>query len=334
MSVPVSQGLKIFSYILRQKLSGKKRFPLVLMLEPLFRCNLSCAGCGKIQYSKEILDKKLSVIECLDAANECGAPIVSIPGGEPLLHPEIGEIVAGLIKQKRYIYFCTNAILLKRKLHLFKPSKYLTFSVHLDGLKEEHDKAVCREGVFDQAVAGIKEALSQGFRVTTNTTLFDWIDPRRLQEFFDFAMQMGIEGMVISPAYPYEKAPDQENFLHRKKSREYFKKVLSQPKEDWVFNQSPFYLKFLKGEIEYQCTPWGTPTRNVFGWQQPCYLLEEGFAKTYKELIEETNWAEYGTGTNPKCADCMVSCGYEPSAVYDSFSSFKKFFQTVREYKT
>ncbi|MBU1916698.1 MAG: adenosyl-hopene transferase HpnH [bacterium] len=334
MSIPLSQGLRIFSYIMSQKMKGNKHFPLVLMLEPLFRCNLNCAGCGKIQYSKDILDKKLSVKECLDAAAECGAPVVSIPGGEPLLHPEIGEIVAGLIKQKRYIYLCTNALLLKRKLDLFKPSPFLSFSVHLDGLKEDHDKAVCREGVFDQAVQGIQEAIKKGFRVTTNTTLFDWVDPRRIRDFFDFAMNLGIEGMVISPAYPYDKAPDQESFLHRNKSREYFSRVFLDAKKEWKFNQSPFYLKFLKGDVDYVCTPWGAPTRNVFGWQKPCYLLEEGFAPSYAELISSTNWSQYGHANNPKCSDCMVSCGYEPTAVYDSFSSMKKFVQTIKEYNT
>lgn len=302
------------------------------MLEPLFRCNLSCAGCGKIQYSEEILNKQLSVKDCLSAADECGAPVVSLPGGEPLLHPEIGEIVAGLIKQKRYIYLCTNAILLKRKLSLFQPSKYLTFSVHLDGLKEEHDRAVCRDGVFDQAVAGIKEALAKGFRVTTNTTLFDWVDPERVRSFFDFAMGLGVEGMVLSPAYPYVKAKDQDGFLHRTKSREYFRKVLSDKKAHWQFNQSPFYLKFLTGEKDYSCTPWGCPTRNVFGWQRPCYLLEEGFAQTYQELVNSTDWEKYGHTTNPKCADCMVSCGYEPSAVIDGFSSLKQFANMAREF--
>lgn len=332
MSIPISQGLKIFSYILKQKVLGHKKYPLVLMLEPLFRCNLECAGCGKIQFPEEILNKRLSVQECLDAANECGAPVVSIPGGEPLIHPEMPEIIEGLIKQRRYIYLCTNAVLLKRKLHLFKPSTYLTWSVHLDGLKEEHDKAVCREGVFDQAVEGIKEALNQGFRVTTNTTVYDGMEINRLREFFDFAMDLGVEGMVLSPGYAYEKAPDQDHFLQREKSKRFFKEILGKPNKKWVFNQSPFYIKFLVGETDYQCTPWGNPTRNVFGWQKPCYLLNEGNAQSFKELMKDTAWERYGSGNNPKCADCMVSCGYEPSAVVDSFSSVKKFYQTVKAY--
>jgi hopanoid biosynthesis associated radical SAM protein HpnH len=332
MAVPLSQGLKVFSYIMKQKITRTKRYPLVLMLEPLFRCNLECAGCGKIQFPEDILGKNLSAEECLKAAEECGAPIVSIPGGEPLIHPEMGEIVEGLVKQKRYIYLCTNAILLKRKLHLYKPSKYLTFSVHLDGLKEEHDKSVCRDGVFEQAVDAIKFALDKGFRVTTNTTLFDGANADRVREFFDYAMELGIEGMMVSPGYAYEKAPDQEHFFQRKKSTDFFKKVFKNPKKEWDFNQSPNFIKFLMGEVDYQCTPWGNPTRNVFGWQKPCYLLGEGYVDSFKELMESTEWDNYGTGRHEKCADCMVHCGYEPSAVDDSFSSLGKFVKTVREY--
>lgn len=333
MSVPLSQGLTVFKYIMKQKLKGNKRYPLVLMLEPLFRCNLSCAGCGKIQYPDDILKKYLTAEECLQAAEECGAPIVSIPGGEPLIHPEIKEIVEGLIKQKRYIYLCTNAILLKRKLNLFKPSKYLTFSVHLDGLKEEHDQAVCRDGVFDQAVEAIKEALQKGFRVTTNTTLFEGVDPKRVREFFDFAMDLGIEGMMVSPGYAYEKAPQQDKFLKRQKSKAFFQEVFREKKDVWKFNQSPLFIKFLMGEIDYQCTPWGNPTRNVFGWQKPCYLLaDEGYAQTFQELMDTTPWDHYGTEKNEKCADCMVHCGYEPTAVMDTFSSFGKLVQAAREF--
>lgn len=332
MAVPLSQGLRVFSYVMTQKIKRVKRYPLVLMLEPLFRCNLECAGCGKIQFPEETLNKRLSVEECLKAAEECGAPMVSIPGGEPLIHPEIEEIVAGLVAQKRYIYLCTNAILLKRKLHLFKPSKYLTFSIHLDGLKEEHDKAVCREGVFDVAVDAIKAATKAGFRVTTNTTLFDGADPKRVREFFDYAMALGVEGMMVSPGYAYEKAPDQAHFLHREKSQSFFRDVFKDRKKEWQFNQSPFFIKFLMGEKDYQCTPWGNPTRNVFGWQKPCYLLGEGYAQTFKELMETTEWDKYGTGRHEKCRDCMVHCGYEPTAVIDTFSSFGKLMQAAREF--
>lgn len=331
MSVPLSQGLRVFGYIMKQKLKGVKRYPLVLMLEPLFRCNLECKGCGKIQFPEETLQKRLSVAECLQAAEECGAPMVSIPGGEPLIHPEIGQIVEGLISQKRYVYLCTNAILLERKLHLFKPSRFLTFSVHLDGLKHVHDKMVDREGIFDVAVKAIKVSREKGFRVTTNTTLFDGENPADVRNFFDFAMNLGVEGMMISPGYQYEKAPDQEHFLRREKATTFFTQVLGNRKKEWKFNQSPLFLDFLMGNIKYQCTPWGNPTRNVFGWQKPCYLMTgEGYTRTFKELMEETKWDRYGTGKHPKCADCMVHCGYEPTAVIDTFSSFKKFLYTAR----
>lgn len=334
MTVPISQGLAVFKYVMTQKLKGAKRYPLVLMLEPLFRCNLECAGCGKIQFPEETLNKRLSVKECLDAADECGAPIVSIPGGEPLIHPEIKEIVEGLVAQKRYVYLCTNAILLKRKIDLFKPSKYLTFSIHLDGLKEEHDQAVCRDGVFDQAVDAIKVALDRGFRVTTNTTLFEGVDPARVREFFDFAMELGIEGMMVSPGYAYEKAPDQTHFLKQEKAKAFLREVFKDKKKAWQFNQSPNFIKFLMGEVDYECTPWGNPTRNVFGWQKPCYLLsDEGYVGTFKELMETTPWERYGKKSgNEKCTDCMVHCGYEPSAVVDTFSSFGKLLQAAREF--
>jgi hopanoid biosynthesis associated radical SAM protein HpnH len=301
------------------------------MLEPLFRCTLECKGCGKIQFPEEILQKRLSVKECLDAANECGAPMVSIPGGEPLIHPEIKEIVDGLIKQKRYIYLCTNAILLEKKLSLFNPSKYLTFSIHLDGLREMHDRAVSREGIFDVAVKAIRAARQNGFRVTTNTTHFDGEKPEEVRKFFDFAMSLGVEGMMVSPGYSYEKAPDQEHFLRRERAQNFFKEVFANRKKEWKFNQSPFFLEFLMGNKNYQCTPWGNPTRNIFGWQKPCYLMADaGYAKTFMELMSDTEWDKYGTGRHPKCADCMVHCGYEPTAVIDSFSSVGKFLQTIR----
>ena len=316
---------------MKQKLKRVQRYPLVLMLEPLFRCNLECKGCGKIQYPEEILQKRLSVDECLQAAKECGAPMVSIPGGEPLIHPEIDKIIEGLIKQKRYIYLCTNAILLERKLSLFKPSKYLTFSIHLDGLKNVHDEMVSRDGIFETAVKAIKAAKEKGFRVTTNSTLFDGENPQDIRKFFDFAMELGVEGMMVSPGYQYERAPDQEHFLKRERAKKFFKEVLKDRKKSWKFNQSPLFLDFLMGEIDYRCTPWGNPTRNIFGWQKPCYLMTgEGYAETFKELMETTEWEKYGTGNHPKCADCMVHCGYEPTAVIDTFSSFKKFLYTAR----
>ena len=290
MSVPLSQMWTVATYVVRQKLAGRKRYPLVLMLEPLFRCNLACAGCGKIQYPAQILRKNLSVEKCLQAVDECGAPMVSIPGGEPLMYPEIDRLVDELVKRKKYVYLCTNAILLEEKLDLFRPSKYLSFSVHMDGLREEHDEAVCRDGVYDQAIAAIREALARGFRVTTNTTLFDGASPLRVREFFDEMMRVGVEGMMVSPGYSYSKAPDQEHFLRRSRTHQLFADILSNPKRGWRFNQSPLFLRFLMGKHDYECTPWGNPTYNMFGWQRPCYLLQDGYAETFKELMETTPW--------------------------------------------
>ena len=331
MGVPISQMYTVATYVLGKKLRGVKRYPLVLMLEPLFRCNLACAGCGKIQHPAEILRKNLSPEECFRAVEECGAPMVSIPGGEPLLHPQIDEIVAGLVARKKYIYLCTNAILLEQQLHKFTPSKYLTFSIHLDGLREEHDEAVCRDGVFDVAVAAIKAAVQKGFRVTTNTTLFNNADPERVRDMFDALSDLGVEGMMLSPGYPYEKAPDQEHFLHRNETISLFRRILSNPKRRWVFNQSPVFLEFLQGNFDLECTPWGNPTYNVFGWQKPCYLLQEGYCDTWQEMLDSTNWDEYGHRSgNVKCADCMVHSGYEPSAVSATFGTAKGFLRTVR----
>ncbi|MGO9516993.1 MAG: adenosyl-hopene transferase HpnH [Candidatus Korobacteraceae bacterium] len=331
MAVPVSQMWTVATYVLKQKIARRKRYPLVLMLEPLFRCNLACAGCGKIQYPGHVLRQQLSVEECLRAVDECGAPVVSIPGGEPLLHPQIAEIVAGLIARRKYIYLCTNALLLKQKLHLFRPSKYLTFSVHLDGEREQHDFSVCLEGGYDKAMEGMKEALQLGFRVTTNTTLFDGADPNSVRAFFDEMMDLGLEGMMLSPGYSYEKAPDQQHFLGRDRTRRLFRAMLSNRKKKWVFNQSPLFLEFLMGKRDYPCTPWGMPTFNLFGWQKPCYLLQDGYADTFDELMRETDWDKYGFESgNPKCANCMVHSGYEASAVNDTFGSLRGFWATVR----
>ena len=330
MAVPISQMYTVAQYALSQQLRRVERYPLVLMLEPLFRCNLECAGCGKIQYPDHILNRRLTPEQCWTAADECGAPIVSIPGGEPLIHPEMPAIVEGLVKRKKYVYLCTNAILLERKLQEYTPSKYLTFSIHMDGLKEEHDHAVCRDGVYEVAVKAIQTALAKGFRVTTNTTLFDDAEPVRVRRFFDEMMELGVEGMMISPGYSYDKAPDQKSFLKRDRTRSLFSQLLTQRKRNWQFNQSPLFLEFLMGKRDYECTPWGNPTYNIFGWQRPCYLLQEGYAPTFRELMEETEWERYGTGRHEQCRDCMVHCGYEASAVKDTFSSFGGFFGTVR----
>src|SRR5271169_6670251 len=331
MGVPISQMWTVATYVLKQKIRGQKRYPLVLMLEPLFRCNLACAGCGKIQYPAHILKQNLTPEECFRAVDECGAPMVSIPGGEALMHPQIAEIVDGLVERRKYIYLCTNALLLKEKIDLFTPSKYLTFSVHVDGQREHHDFSVCREGGFDIALDGMREAVRRGFRVTTNTTLFDGADPTSVREFFDVMMDVGVEGMMLSPGYSYDKAPDQQHFLGRARTRKLFRAILSNRKNRWKFNQSPLFLEFLMGKRHYACTPWGMPTYNIFGWQKPCYLLQDGYADTFEELIRETAWESYGTESgNPHCANCMVHSGYEASAVNDTFGSFEGFLATVK----
>ena len=331
MAVPISQMWTVASYVVKQKLVGRKRYPLVLMLEPLFRCNLACAGCGKIQYPAHILKKELSPEECFKAVEECGAPVVAIPGGEPLMHSQIHEIVAGLIERKKYVYMCTNALLLKEKIDLFKPSKYFSFSVHVDGQREHHDFSVCREGGYDAAVEGVKEALKRGFRVTTNTTLFDGADPNSVRQFFDEMMELGVESMMLSPGYSYDKAPDQKHFLGRARTRRLFRSILANRKRSWRFNASPLFLEFLMGKREYSCTPWGMPTYNIFGWQKPCYLLQDGYAETFDELMQSVEWHQYGTESgNPKCANCMVHSGYEASAVNDTFSSLRGLLATAK----
>jgi hopanoid biosynthesis associated radical SAM protein HpnH len=320
----------VVSYVLGQRAAGRKRYPLVLMLEPLFRCNLACAGCGKIQYPAHVLKMNMTPEQCFKAVEECGAPMVSIPGGEPLMHPDIDKIVEGLIARKKYIYLCTNALLLKEKLHLFKPSKYLSFSVHLDGEKDHHDFSVCKEGGFELAVEGVREAVKRGFRVTTNTTLFDGTDPKSVRDFFDEMMELGVEGMMLSPGYSYDKAPDQQHFLGRARTRRLFNAILSNRKSGWKFNMSPLFLEFLMGKRHYTCTPWGMPTFNLFGWQKPCYLLQDGYADTFAELMESTNWENYGTESgNPKCANCMVHSGYEASGVYYTFGSLRGLIDTA-----
>ena len=325
MTVPVRQQFDIALYILKQKLKGNKRYPLVLMLEPLFRCNLACPGCGKIDYPPEILNQRLSVEDCLNAANECGAPVVSIPGGEPLVHRDMPAIVEGLIKQKRYVYMCTNALLLDKKLGDYTPSPYLTLSVHLDGGREDHDRSVNRAGVYDIAERAIKNAIAKGFRVNINTTLFNNAVPERMADFFDHMMAIGLNAIMLSPGYAYERAADQQHFLNRTATKNLFREIFKLGKQrqkqglpKWRFSQSSLFLDYLCGNQTYECTPWGTPTYSVFGWQRPCYLIGEGFAKSYKELIETTPWDKYGTGRYEKCADCMVHCGYEPTAAEDA----------------
>ena len=319
MAVPLKQQIKVGAYIMKQRLTGRERYPLVLMLEPLFRCNLACPGCGKIDYPDAILNQRLSVADCVEAVEECGAPIVSSPGGEPLLHKEIGQIVEEIVKRKRFVYLCTNALLLEKKLHLFKPSPYLTFSIHLDGLEEEHDRAVDQKGVFKRAIKAIEATRDKGFRVNINCTLFNNAQAEEVAKFFDFATSLGVEGITVSPGYAYERAPDQQHFLTKQTTKTLFREVFKRGEgKKWQFSQSTLFLDFLAGNQTYKCTPWSNPTRNIFGWQRPCYLLNEGYAKSFTELMEETAWEAYGTGNYEKCANCMVHCGYEGTAVTDT----------------
>ncbi len=335
MSVPFMQQARVGAYVMKQKLKGNKHYPLVLMLEPLFKCNLACAGCGKIDYPKPILDKRLSVKDCLEAVDECGAPIVAIPGGEPLIHKEIGEIVEGIVARKKYVSLCTNALLLEKKLHLFKPSPFLFFSVHLDGLKDHHDKSVCQTGVYDRAISAIKAAQAKGFQVNANATIFDGHSPEDIAKFLDMTTEMGVN-VSISPGFMYERAPDQESFLSRRKTKQLFREVFKHGKgKKWKLSHSTLFLDFLAGNQEYMCTPWGMPTRNVFGWQKPCYLLGEGYVSTYKELIETTDWEIYGTGRYEKCANCMAHCGFEPTAALDATANpLKALAVAIRGVKT
>ena len=330
MSVSLFQQAVMGSYILKQKLKGRTRYPLVLMLEPLFQCNLACAGCGKIDYPDPILRKRLSVAECLEAVDECGAPMVAIPGGEPLIHREIDEIVAGIVARRKFVSLCTNAILLEKNLHRFKPSRYLTFSIHLDGLKDHHDRSVCRDGVYEKAISAIDAAKRQGFQVNANCTVFQNHPVEELAAFLDDCTRRGV-GVSLSPGFAYERAPDQANFLRRRGTKSYFRDLFARntgPR--WNLVNSPLYLDFLAGNQEYLCSPWGMPARNVFGWQRPCYLLGEGYAETFKELMETTDWDSYGTGRYEKCADCMAHCGYEPTAVTATVANPLKMFSVSR----
>jgi len=338
MAVPLNQAIRVGAYVLKQHLIGRKRYPLVLMLEPLFRCNLACAGCGKIDYPAEILNQRLSVAQCMEAVDECGAPVVVIAGGEPLLHREIDQIVEGAIARKKFVIVCTNALLLEKKMELFKPSKWFSWSVHLDGDRAAHDESVCQGGVYDRAVAAIGKAKRAGFRTIINATLFSNADPERTARFFDDVMAMGVDGISVSPGYAYERAPDQEHFLARRRTKELFRGIFAARKKGqkrWAFNQSSMFLDFLAGNQSFHCTPWGNPTRTYFGWQRPCYLLGEGYAKSFRELMEETEWDRYGTGNYEKCANCMVHSGYEATAVTETVRRpWKALAQVVRGIRT
>jgi hopanoid biosynthesis associated radical SAM protein HpnH len=322
LGIPFLQMAQIGAYVVSQRLAGRKRFPLVLMLEPLYRCNLACAGCGKIDYPDEILNRRLPLDECLAAIDECGAPVVVIAGGEPLLHKDLPQIVEGAIARRKFVTVCTNALLLEKNLHRYKSNRYFNWSIHLDGDAVMHDRAVCQTGVFDKALRALRLAKAKGFRVTINCTLFNNADPARVAAFFDQMALEGIEGITVSPGYAYERAPDQQHFLNRSATKELFRAIFARGKKGkaWPFYQSSLFLDFLAGNRTYRCTPWGNPTRTIFGWQRPCYLLGEGYVKTFKELMDETDWDAYGTGNYEKCADCMVHCGFEATAVEDAFN--------------
>ena len=326
MAVPMRQAARMGAYLLKQRLAGNERYPLIVELEPLFQCNLACEGCGKIQHPEHELRRRMPVAQAVGAIEECGAPMVSIAGGEPLIHPEIDEIVRQLVKRKKFVYLCTNGLLLERKLDRFTPSPYFAWAVHIDGLRERHDESVARDGVFDKAVAAIKAAKAKGFRVTTNTTFFTHDSPETVRSVLDFLNdELEVDQMMISPAYAYEKAPDQEHFLGVRQTRELFRAAFADGRRKrWRLNHSPLFLDFLEGKADYECTPWGIPSYSLFGWQRPCYLMGDGYTATYKELLETTDWDSYGRGNDPRCENCMAHCGYEPTAVLASTRSVRQ----------
>jgi hopanoid biosynthesis associated radical SAM protein HpnH len=333
MPVPARQSLRIGSYILRQRLARRKRFPLLVELEPLYQCNLECAGCGKIQQPDELLRRRMPVDEAIGAIEESGAPMVSIAGGEPLIHPDIHVMAAELIKRRKYVFLCTNALLMEKKMDLFKPSRYFAWAVHIDGLRERHDASVCRDGVFDKAVAAVHEAKRRGFRVTTNTTFFTHDSPDTVRRVLDFLNdELEVDAMMISPAYAYEKAPDQEHFLGVEQTRSLFREAFADGRRRrWRLNHSPLFLDFLEGKADFDCTAWAIPSYSLLGWQRPCYLMNDGYVKTYRELVEETDWELYGRGKDERCDNCMAHCGYEPSAVFATSRSLRESLRALRE---
>jgi hopanoid biosynthesis associated radical SAM protein HpnH len=332
MTMPLRQSLRVGSYLMRQKLARREKFPLIVELEPLFACNLKCAGCGKIQQPASLLKQRMPVEQAIAAVEESGAPMVSIAGGEPLMHPQIDQIVAELIKRKKYVFLCTNALLIPKKLDKFTPSRYFAFAVHIDGLKERHDESVCKEGVFDDAVAAIKEVQRRGFRVTTNTTFFNTDTPQTVIDVLNYLNDdLKVDEMMISPAYAYEKAPDQDHFLGVTETRELFRKAFGDGnRKRWRLNHSPLFLDFLEGKKDFACTAWGIPSYSLLGWQRPCYLMSDGYVQTYRELIEETDWDAYGRGKDPRCSNCMAHCGYEPSAVLATMGSLREGLRALR----
>jgi hopanoid biosynthesis associated radical SAM protein HpnH len=329
MAMPLHQNIRLGSFLFKQKLLRRDKFALLVELEPLFACNLKCAGCGKIQQPHTLLKQRMPVEQAVAAIEESGAPMVSIAGGEPLMHPQIDEIVRQLLKRKKIVFLCTNAVLMPKHLHKFTPHRNFAWMVHIDGLRERHDESVCKDGVFDQAVAAVKQAQAAGFRVMTNTTFFDLDSPQDVIDVLDYLNDdLGVDNMQISPGYAYEKAPDQEHWLRVEQTRALFSKAFADGRRKrWRLNHSPLFLDFLEGKIDFACTAWGIPSYSLLGWQRPCYLLADGYTKTYKELIETTDWDAYGRGKDERCYNCMAHCGYEPTAVIATMGSLK---QTIR----
>ncbi|MEU3453525.1 adenosyl-hopene transferase HpnH [Micromonospora sp. NPDC006766] len=330
--MPLRQTLRIAGYLMEQKVRGRKKFPLLLELEPLFACNLKCAGCGKIQQPADLLKRRMPVEQAVAAVEECGAPMVSIAGGEPLMHPQIDTLVAELVRRKKFVFLCTNAVLLPKHIEKFRPSPYFAFTVHIDGLRERHDAAVCKDGVFDAAVAAVQDAKRRGFRVTTNTTFFNTDTPQTVIEVLDYLNDdLGVDEMMLSPAYAYEKAPDQEHFLGVTETRELFRKAFGGGRRRrWRLNHSPLFLDFLEGKVDFPCTAWAIPSYSLLGWQRPCYLMTDGYAASYRELLDSTDWDSYGRGRDARCANCMAHCGYEPTAVLATMSSLRQSVRAMR----
>ncbi|RTL66890.1 MAG: adenosyl-hopene transferase HpnH [Pseudonocardiaceae bacterium] len=326
MAMPMRQSVRLGAYLMKQKIKRVEKFPLLVELEPLFACNLKCNGCGKIQQPAALLKQRMPVEQAVGAIEESGAPMVSIAGGEPLMHPQIDEIVRQLLDRNKIVFLCTNAVLLPKHIHRFSPHKNFAWMVHIDGLRERHDASVSKDGVFDQAVAAIKQAQELGFRVNTNTTFFDTDTPQDVIDVLDYLNdELGVDNMQLSPGYAYEKAPDQEHWLGVEQTRELFRKAFDGGRrKKWRLNHSPVFLDFLEGKIDLNCTAWAIPSYSLLGWQKPCYLLDDGYVKTYRELIDETDWDAFGRGKDERCANCMAHCGYEPSAVFVTMGSLRQ----------
>jgi hopanoid biosynthesis associated radical SAM protein HpnH len=332
MAMPLHQTAVLAAFLMKQKLLRRKKFALLLELEPLFACNLKCAGCGKIAQPASLLKQRMPVEQAVAAVEECGAPMVSIAGGEPLMHPQIDEIVRQLLDRGKIVFLCTNALLLPKHLHKFAPHKNFAWMVHIDGLRERHDESVRKVGGFDGAVEAVKLAQAAGFTVMTNSTIFSNDTPQDVIDLLNYLNDdLGVDNMQISPAYAYEKAPDQDHWLGVDETRALFSKVLSADRRKrWRLNHSPVFLDFLAGARELACTAWGIPSYSLLGWQRPCYLLDDGYAASYQELIEDTDWDSYGRGKDPRCDNCMAHCGYEPSAVLATMGSLRESIRAAR----